>query len=132
MITPKDLSKVWDAPDNSTLTKKQFSLRLPILAAAKIGAICDMYPRKSKNEIICDLLSTALEQFEEGLPAVKGQLIEEFPSGPDTITRQYDDIGPKARFRNLTIKYLRELEEEAGVKEPMVYHPSVIEEEEYH
>lgn len=115
MISPKDLSKVWDAPDNSTLTKKQFSLRLPILAAAKIAAICEMYPRKSKNEIIADLISTSLDLYEQGLPTCKGRLIDEHPD----YGRIYEDVGVRSTFRSLTGKYLRELEEDTGTKEPI-------------
>ena len=120
MISPKDLSKVWDAPDNSTLTKKQFSLRLPILAAAKIEAICEMYPRKSKNEIIADLISTALEQYEQGLPSVNGRLLGDHPD----YGRIYEDVGPASRFRELTGKHLRELEKECGAKTPIEWDTS--------
>ena len=122
-MEPKDLAKVWDAPDNTKLTPKQISLRLPILVSAKISALCEMYSRKTKTEIIGDLLSTALDQFELGLESVKGPYIGTEPAGdhydPETAEHVFEDIGSRGRFWGFTEKYLRELEQEAGITEPM-------------
>ena len=113
-MKPQDLLMVWDAPDNSKLTPKQLSIRLPIHVSAKISAICDMFPRKTKTEIIGDLLATALDQLRNGFPYVDGQFI-----GHDLETNQdiFEDIGPRTRFDSLTEKYLRELEKELEGKE---------------
>jgi hypothetical protein len=128
-MDPKDLVKVWDAPDHSRLTPKQISIRLPILVAAKISALCEMYPRSSKSKVIGDLLATALDEVEKELPSKKGRLVYDVPLPPpemvigsDVYTeseRAYEDVGLKGRFRTLTEKYLRELEKEAGIKEPL-------------
>ena len=66
-MEPKDLAKIWGEPDNTRLTSKQISIRLPIHVAAKISAICEMYPRRTKTEIIGDLLAAALDRFAEEL-----------------------------------------------------------------
>lgn len=113
-MEPRDLVKVWDAPDNSKLTPKQLSIRLPLLVSARISALCDIYPRKTKTEIIGDLLSTALDQLEAALPSACGRVIDEYEG--ETI---YEDVGLRGRFHDLTGKYLRELEKEAGVTDPM-------------
>lgn len=131
----KDLIKVWDAPDNSILTPKQISIRLPIFAAARISALCEMYPNKSKTQIISDLIVTALDQIQESLPSIKGQFLREFDSDlisdPDidhykesmsnggVVYSIYEDIGLRGRFLRLTKKYLRELEKEVNIKEPI-------------
>lgn len=115
-MEPRDLVKVWDAPDNSRLTPKQLSIRLPLLVSARISALCDIYPRKTKTEIIGDLLSTALDQLEGTLPSACGQAAGERDG--ETI---YEDIGLRGRFNVLTEKYLRELEKEAGITEPMPF-----------
>ena len=109
-MQPKDLAKVWNAPDNTKLTKKQTSIRLPVLVAAKIEALCLMFPRKTKTEIIGDLLATALEQMEEGLPMVPGKPFE----GDDSI---YYAAGPRDAFLKNTGAFLRTLEEEMGITE---------------
>ena len=112
-MEPRDLVKAWDAPDNSKLTPKQMSIRLPLHVAAKISALCDMYPRKTKTEIIGDLLATALDTLRDGFPNVDGQLLG---INPNTHERMYEDIGPRNLFDSLTAKYLKELENDLGGK----------------
>lgn len=111
-MEPRDLVKVWDAPDNSKLTPKQWSVRLPIHVAAKINALCDMYPRKTKTEIIGDLLATALDQLIEAIPAEDGELLGLDPDREPV----YELAGPRARFFELTQKYSKELESETDSK----------------
>jgi len=86
-MEPRDLVKVWAAPDHSKLTPKQWSVRLPIQVAARINALCELYPRKTKTEIIGDLLATAIEQLAAALPAqaAGGDLRGRF----DALTRRY-------------------------------------------
>ena len=113
-MEPKDLVKIWTAPDHSKLTPKQISLRLPIQVAAKISALCDMYPRKTKTEIIGDLLATALDQLEENLDSTD---VGKPHIHPDTDEEIYEDYyGPLKDFRVLTEKYLKELEAELEAK----------------
>ena len=113
-MDPKDLVKIWTAPDHSKLTPKQISLRLPIQVAAKISALCEMYPRKTKTEIIGDLLATALDQLENGLECTGvGQPHFEPDSDEPFFERYY---GPQIDFQNLTKKHLEGLESEVGAK----------------
>jgi hypothetical protein len=143
-MRPEDLTKVWDAPDHSKLSAKQFSIRLPILINAKISALCEMYPGRTKTAMINDLISTALDQVVEALPTKKGKLL-----GPDlssfndpelsaytdpsyesnTVGGIYEDIGLRGQFYRITKRYLRELEKEANVKEPIPSPDPVIFEE---
>lgn len=126
-MNPKDLVKVWDAPDNSKLTPKQISIRLPILVAAKINALCEIYPRKTKTEIISDLLSTSLDQLEEGMESCKGEFIDYDIVNSQGDRRPYFEMaGLKARFLYQTLRNLRELEMEAGITEPMKFMIPVI------
>ena len=57
-----ELVKVWALPDNLRITSKQQSFRLPVHVAAKITALSDMFPNKTKTktEIIGDILAIAL------------------------------------------------------------------------
>ena len=112
-MKPADLHKVWSAPDNSRLTGKQQSFRLPVHVAAKIQALCDIFPNKTKTEIVGDLLATALEEVIENLPVSAG-----VPRGADDQGRPYfDEEGTRAQFRTYANKYYRELEKELGNKE---------------
>lgn len=118
----KDLLTVWGAPEPPRLTPKQISIRLPMLVAAKISALGEMYPKKNKTDIIGDLLNAALEQMEHDFPKVKGECV-----GPDRNDEVlYEDVGVASTFRELTLKYLRKMEREAGVTEPLEYSTRVM------
>lgn len=75
-MSAKDLVLVWGALDNSRLTAKQSSLRLPVHVAAKLAALAAMYPQKTKTQLVADLLSAALTDLESRLTAYAG---ERFP-----------------------------------------------------
>jgi hypothetical protein len=111
----KDVVVIWKAPKPPKLMPKQISVRLPILVAAKISALCDLYPGKTKNEIIYDLVTVALEQIENELPMTVGEML-----GPDKETNEvmYEAEGIRPDYYRLTDKYLREIEKEAGIAEP--------------
>ena len=142
-MEPKDLVKVWDAPDHSKLTPKQISIRLPISAAARIEAFCEMFPSKTKTQIITDLITTALDQAVEGLSSKKGKFIAadlhrmdpeyqemisrygDKPADFNEVSGVYEDIGQKGRFLRITKKHLRKLEKEAKINEP-IYCPDPV------
>ncbi|MES2491111.1 MAG: hypothetical protein V4607_15095 [Pseudomonadota bacterium] len=107
------LSSVWARPDNTVLMPKQLSVRLPALVAAKIAAICEMYPSVKRHEVINDLLATALEDFELGL---------DWEGVPGTEIRTQDGVfdyeqmeGPREDFRWLVVKHTKLIEKELGV-----------------
>lgn len=72
MSKTAELHSFWSLPDNSRLTSKQYSFRLPVHMAAKIAALCDVYPQKIRTEIVCDLLSTAIKDLVKGMPYARG------------------------------------------------------------
>lgn len=108
-MKPSDLVTVWAAPDNTRLTAKQYTIRLPIHVAAQISALCDLYPKKNRTELIGDLLASALDVVSEALPCTEGQevLWVDEKNGP-----VYDTYGPRVDFPRLTDKYIKELEAE--------------------
>jgi len=114
----KELPTIWGTPEPSRLTPKQLSIRLPILVSAKIQALCDLFPRKTKTEIIGDLLDSALEALEDELPMTKGEQSDYDEQLQEAI---FVAAGIRGKYLRLTKKYLKELEKEADVKEPMEF-----------
>ncbi len=108
-----DLAKVLGAPDNSRLTAKQQSFRLPTHVAAKINALCDIFPSRTKTKIVGLLLATALDEAIAHLPASRG---EECGPGPDGEMLYYE-AGTIANFRRFANQHFKELEKELGNKE---------------
>jgi hypothetical protein len=105
-----DLAKVLGAPDNTRLTAKQQSFRLPTHVAAKINALCDIYPSRSKTEIVGLLLAASLDETIAHLPASLG---EEYGPGPDGEIVYYE-AGTVADFRRFANRHFKELEAELG------------------
>lgn len=113
-----DLVNVWASPDNSRLTAKQTSFRLPVHVAAKLAALSEMYPQKTKTQMVGDLLSAALADLESGLPSFPGKLFTvDEEAGP-----LYEVTGPAEQFRTLTNKHYIELEKELGNESPTPFY----------
>lgn len=108
-----DLLKVWGAFDNKRLCAKQFSIRLPVHVAARINALCDMYPSKTRTDIINDLLAASLDQIEESLVQYDtGETV-------DVDGKEFKIFsGPKVQFRTAANNYYLELEKELGNPNP--------------
>ena len=105
-----ELHKIWGAPDNSRLTAKQQSFRLPTHVAAKIDALCDVYPNKTKTEIVGDLLAAALEELIPNLPSTPGEAVDDQPeAGP-----LFEELGTVADFRRFANRHFKEFEREIG------------------
>lgn len=111
-MKPGDLTKVWTAPDNSRLTPKQQSFRLPLHVAAKLDALCTIFPNKTKTEIVGDLLATAIDEIERELPSHRGPQIDH-TAATGAI---YAIAGARAEFRRQANKNYKELERSLGNK----------------
>lgn len=110
-----DLVSLWGAPDNSRLTAKQYSFRLPVHVAAKLAALCELYPNKSRTEIVGDLLSTAISEVEKALPSYdSNEEVTRLPDG-EVVYLQW---GPAVRFRERADEHYQALEKELGNPSP--------------
>jgi len=98
----KALASHWEKQAKATLTTEEYSFRLPVEDAAKIAALAEMYPKRTKNEILGELISSALEELETNLPYIQGKQILEHDEMGDPI---FEDVGPTPRFLNLSKKY---------------------------
>jgi hypothetical protein len=115
-----DLVTIWGAPEPPRLTPKQVSIRVPILVSAKISALLDLFPKKTKTDIIGDLLTSALEMLENELPMIMDSS-EARGYGPGDRDIYYGYYGMRKDYFRLVEEYLREMEKEAEVKEPMEF-----------
>ena len=122
VVQATDLAKMWSAPDNSRLTPKQQSFRLPVHVAAKINALCDLYPHRTKTEIVGDLLATALDEAIRGLCWTEGRPLGRDPDG-GTV---YEDVltWEGKRFIEAANKYYKAIERELGNKNPPDLYPA--------
>ena len=119
-----DLVGIWNSPDNSRLTSKQVSFRLPVHVAAKISALCDMYPTKTRTQIVGDLLASALADVEKALPCLKGPSLRGHRD--EDGNELFEAVGPAVTFRERTNEHFATLEKENGVESPKPFFDSTL------
>jgi len=130
-MQPDQLHDLWISPDNSRLTTKQFSFRLPVHIAAKIAALGELYPQKNRTQIVADLLTTALDELEKNLPQgvgdpVEGSLQINFNEEFGQSGTYYYLGGIRGRFHDAANQHYRELEKELGNESPEVLYTPVV------
>ena len=110
-MKPSELVSHWTVPDNSRLMPQQISFRLPVHVVAKLAALCEIFPNKTRTDIVGDLLSTALDEVIAALPIYQGR---ELGVIPGTTEPYYDELGPQRDFKELANRYFAEFEKEMG------------------
>lgn len=120
-MSAKDLLGYWAVRDNSRLTSKQVSVRLPTNVAARISALCDIYANKTKTQIIGDLLASALDDIQASMDYEYSEhTIQPFPGSNETL-KQIVGPGTLGPFLEKSNKYLKEIESELGNDEPELF-----------
>ena len=106
----RNLRASWKAPENGQLTKQQLSFRLPIDVAAKLFALEQLYPGRTRTQIVSDLLSLALNDFEEQLPFHAAQYRSKENGDPEDlwimegerrIFREYANTNHRGLYREV-------------------------------
>ncbi|MCS4505014.1 type 1 pili tip component [Arhodomonas aquaeolei] len=103
----RDLLESWEESASEPRTRNAYCVRLPVHDAAKLAALEEMYPGRSQEQIITDLLSTALDEIEAAFPYVQGGRVVAEDEQGDPI---YEDAGLTPRFQTLARKHLERLE----------------------
>jgi hypothetical protein len=111
MTRVRDLLDRWEKSASGRLTSRHYTVRLPVQDAAKLAALAEMYPRRSEEELITDLLSAALDEIEAAFPYVQGRKVVAEDEQGDPI---YEDIGQTPRFASLHRKHLDRLRRETA------------------
>lgn len=99
----RDLLSLWEQTASGELTADAFAVRLPIKDAARLKALQELYPRRSIEELITDLLGASLDELEGVMPYIRGSKVVATDELGDPM---YEDIGPTPRYLTLTEKHL--------------------------
>ena len=99
----KDLVNLWENHASDKLTAESYQVKLSVEDAAKIRALVEMYPRRSTEQILSELVSAALAELETSFPYVAGEKIISLDELGDPI---YEDVGSTPAFLSLTKKYI--------------------------
>ena len=103
----RQLIKRWHIVGGNTSPKTTITLELPIYDAARLAALSDMFPALRTEELVAELLHTALDEAQEAFPYINGskQVGEDEFGNPI-----YEDIGHTPRFLALVKEHLSRLE----------------------
>jgi hypothetical protein len=105
----KELLDTWRQNDAGVRTATEYAVRLPVDDAARIHALADLFPGRTREQIITDLLAAALQEVEAAMPYVPGKKVISTDEQGDPV---YEDAGPTPRFTELTRKHRKSLEAE--------------------
>ena len=100
----RELLKEWEARASAPLTARTYAVKFPVTAAARVHALAEMYPTRSVEQLISELLSAALDEVERSFPYMPGSEVVAEDEQGDPI---YKDAGMTPRFQELTQKHLR-------------------------
>lgn len=116
MTTAKDLLRHWNRTASDVRTEHEYLVRLPLHDAARLHALAEMYPGRTEQQLLTDLLSVALDELEKAFPYVQGEREIARDEFDDPV---FEDIGPTPRFKTLTRKYARVLLEDSAGRQDL-------------
>lgn len=105
----RELVRHWEQNAKGRLTRSEYSIHLDVESAARLAALAEMYPKRSVEELIGELVGSALEELEASFPYVRGSQVVATDEQGDPL---YEDIGPTPRFLALSRRYLRQLSDQ--------------------
>ncbi|AIG05084.1 type 1 pili tip component [Pseudomonas fluorescens] len=102
----RELAQQWEETAKGRLTKTEYAIHLDVEAAARLAAIGEMYPKRSTEELLGELIGAALEELEASFPYIQGQHVVATDEEGDPL---YEDVGPTPRFLSLSRRYLHDM-----------------------
>lgn len=102
-MTIKELVGFWEDQAQGKLTDETYQVNLTLEDAAKIEALSEMYPRRTKEQLVSELVSAALAELECSFPYIAGSEIATHDEFGDPV---YKDTGRTPAFQSLTRKHL--------------------------
>jgi type VI protein secretion system component VasK len=96
----------WQSTLDNDTPKTRLQFDIPIHDAARLAALADLFPALKAENILAELLHSALDEVQEAFPYVKGkkQISEDEIGNPI-----YEDDGYTPRFLNLMRTHLEKL-----------------------
>lgn len=106
----KELLDSWRETASEPRTASQYAVRLPIDDAARLQALAEMFPGRTSEQLITDLLAVALQGLGTAMPYIAGKKVISTDDQGDPV---YEDAGLTPKFIELTRKHRKQLEADA-------------------
>jgi hypothetical protein len=108
-VSFKTLLESWRETSAAPRTVTVYAVRLPVDDAAQLHALVEMFPERTPEQLITDLLGVALQEIATAMPYVAGQKVISTDEQGDPV---YEDVGPTPEFMELARKHRKKLEAE--------------------
>jgi hypothetical protein len=105
-VSFKELLESWREHAAAPRTAATWAVRLPLDDAARLAALADMFPGRSPEQLITELLGKALKELVAAMPYVAGKQVISTDDQGDPV---YEDIGPTPRFMALARRHYTSL-----------------------
>ncbi|OLS59687.1 pilin assembly protein [Pseudomonas putida] len=102
----RELAQSWEQNATGRLSPTGHVLHLDVEASARLAALAEMYPKRTPEELLGELLGAALEELEASFPYIQGRQVIATDEEGDPL---YEDVGPTPRFLALSRRHLHAL-----------------------
>ncbi len=102
----RDLVVHWDKNAQGRLTQDAYFMALSDSHHEELSRLADLYPMKSPQALMRDLISAALDELETSFPYVEGERVVAYDEDGFEI---YEDVGMTPKFVFLSQKHMEKL-----------------------
>jgi hypothetical protein len=106
-VSFKELLESWREQATAPRTAASYAVQLPLDDAARLAALEEMFPGRTREQLITELLSEALKEIVAAMPYVAGTRVISTDEQGDPV---YEDTGPTPRFMALSRSHYAALE----------------------
>jgi hypothetical protein len=106
-VSFKELLESWRAQAAAPRTAASYAVQLPLDDAARLAALAEMFPGRTREQLITELLGQALKELVAAMPYVPGTRVISTDEQGDPV---YEDAGPTPRFMALSRNHYAALE----------------------
>lgn len=107
----KELLESWREHAAAPRTARSWAVHLPLDDAARLAALAEMFPGRSPEQLVTELLGKALKELVAAMPYVAGQRVISTDEQGDPV---YEDVGPTPRFMALARRHYTALSRQAA------------------
>lgn len=100
----KELISSWEQVKESKQSETEYKIGLSKRDASRIEALVGLYPGLTRDQILAQLIGTALDEVERQMPYKPGKKVVSFDELGDPL---YEDIGLTPKYLKLLHQYAR-------------------------
>ena len=101
-----ELIRMWDKESAGELARESYRVRLPVATAARLEALAELFPRRTREQLINELLAVALDEVVAAFPYVAGDKVIARDEQGDPM---FEDVGYTPRYLALVKAHVESL-----------------------